>query len=138
MIEKLQRLRLLRDDETQAKAERDKILEDLQIVKYLKEIQEKKDILELEIRDEYETKYNETGEKKFGQIGIRITKKLNYEKVDAIDWALENMKVAVYTDLDKKQFETFAKINNLDFVTIDEVPTVTIPTVIKEEEEKNE
>ncbi len=81
--------------------------------------------------------YTETGEKKLiGGLGIRITNKLNYNKVDAIDWALDNMKVAVYTELDKKQFENYAKCNELEFVKKIENIGVTFPKEFKGSELK--
>ena len=43
------------------------------------------------------------------------------------------MPIAIKRVLDKKQFETFAKANELNFVEIEEIPTATIPTEIKNE-----
>ena len=131
MNQKLQKLRLLRDDETQTKEELNKLMNEIPAFKALEEIREKKVILESEIRNEVIEKFKETGEKKFGQLGIRISKVPIYEPEQAMTWAESNMPIAIKKVLDKKQFETFAKINNLDFVTIDEVPTATIPSEIK-------
>lgn len=133
MNEKLQKLRLLRDDETQAKAEINKLMNEMPIFKTLDEIREKKVLLENELREEAVKKFLVTKEKKFGQIGIRISKIPFYEISEAMIWAEENMPVAIKKVLDKKQFETFAKVNDLDFVKIEEIPTATIPTEIKEE-----
>ena len=133
MNQKLQKLRLLRDDETQAKAEVNKLINEIPAFKDLEEIRNKKELLEQEIREEVINKFKETGEKKFGQLGIRISKKLVYEPNDAMAWAKDYMQIAIKTVLDRKQFETFAKVNNLDFVKVEEIPTATIPTEIKDE-----
>lgn len=78
-------------------------------------------------------KFKETGEKKldFG-LGIRVTTKLNYEENDAIKWSKENMPIAIKEVIDKKQFDTFAKGNELDFVEKIENITVTFPKELKE------
>ena len=133
MNEKLQKLRLLRDDETQAKEEVNKLINEMPVFKTLEEIREKKVLIEQELRDEIVEKFKETGEKKFGQLGIRISKVPIYEPEQAMTWAESNMPIAIKRILDKKQFETFAKVNDLDFVEIEEIPTATIPTEIKEE-----
>ncbi len=84
-----------------------------------------------ELRIDAEEEFKETGNKKLlGGIGIRILTKLNYEEKDAIDWAGTKMPVALKTVLDKKQFETFAKTNELDFVNKEEKVSVTFPKEI--------
>ena len=88
--------------------------------------------LKNDIQNKALLEYTSTGEKKLSNgLGIRVTTKLNYDKVDAVDWALDNMKVTVYTELDKKQFETYAKTNDLDFVEKVETPSVTFPKELK-------
>ena len=83
------------------------------------------------IRNQAESEYAETKQKKLlGGIGIRILSKLEYEESDAMDWAKEKMPVAIKTILDKKQFETFAKTNDLDFVNKTEKVSVTFPKEI--------
>ena len=58
-------------------------------------------------------------------LGIRITKKLVYAPDDALAWAKEHdMALA----LDTKAFEKIAKVSPPQFVTVEEVPSVTIPT----------
>jgi len=76
--------------------------------------------------------FRETGEKKLlGGIGIRILTSLKYDEQAAIDWADAKMPVALKTILDKKQFETYAKSTDLDFVKKVESICVTIPKVIE-------
>ena len=76
--------------------------------------------------------FKETGEKQItGGMGIRILKKLEYDPVEAFNWALEH-KMAL--QLSKKEFEKLAKINEAlqeDFVRITEEPSATIPKEIK-------
>ncbi len=75
--------------------------------------------------------FEKTKEKKLlGGIGIRILSKLIYSESDAMNWANENMPVALKTVLDKKQFETFAKSSELDFVDKEEKISVTFPKEI--------
>lgn len=89
--------------------------------------------LKKEISDKSVDKFKETGEKKldFG-LGIRVTNKLEYDEDSAIEWASNNMPIAVKQVIDKKQFETFAKGNELDFVEKIENITVTFPKELKE------
>lgn len=76
--------------------------------------------------------FRETGDKKLlGGIGIRILTSLKYDNQDAIDWADTKMPVALKLVLDKKQFETYAKNTDLDFVEKVENISVTIPKEIK-------
>lgn len=89
--------------------------------------------LKKQISDESITKFKETGEKKleFG-LGIRVSNKLNYSEDAAIRWAKLNMPIAVKEVIDKKQFETFAKGNELEFVDKIESVLVTFPKELKE------
>ena len=140
MIEKLKSLKGLRELELKHREEKEKLLQEflkgLVVVRELERVKQLREELETEIRDEAISKFKETGEKKFGQIGIRLTKRLDYENEKALTWAGLNMPIAVKKVLDKKQFETFAKVNELDFVNIEEIPTATIPTEIKTEDLK--
>lgn len=80
------------------------------------------------VKEQAETQYKETGEKKLmGGIGIRILTKLDYASQEAIGWAKTNMPIAVLEVLDRKQFETFAKNNDIAFVTKEESVCVTFP-----------
>ncbi len=93
--------------------------------------QEVEEELKGELRIDAEQEFKETGNKKLlGGIGIRILTKLLYEEKDAIYWAGSKMPVALKTVLDKKQFETFAKTNDLDFVNKEEKVSVTFPSKI--------
>ncbi len=83
------------------------------------------------VRIEAIEEFKETGNKKLlGGIGIRILSKLIYTESDAVKWAEENMPVAIKKVIDKKQFETFAKSSELDFVDKEEKVSVTFPTEI--------
>jgi len=55
---------------------------------------------------------------------------LNYTQELAINWAKENMPVAIKEVLDKKQFEAFAKSNDVEFVEKEESICVTFPKEI--------
>jgi len=58
-------------------------------------------------------------------VGIRATETLIYEDYAAFSWAVEhNMALT----LDKKAFEKIAKVSLPDFVTVEEVLTVTLPS----------
>lgn len=58
-------------------------------------------------------------------LGVRVTQSLVYDADTAFQWAQEH-KMAL--SLDKRAFETIAKVSPPEFVTVEEVPTVTIPT----------
>lgn len=78
-------------------------------------------------------KFKETGEKKLDHgLGIRESTKLIYDENEAIDWAKENMPVAIKQAIDKKQFEGYAKDKELEFVEKEEKITVTFPKELKE------
>ena len=130
MIEKLKHLKKLRELEADAKAKRDKIIEALPIVIELQLIREAKELNENLIRTEAISKYNLTGEKKFGQVGIRITTNYMYTEENALNWAKEH---DLCLALDKTAFKKQLKVQLLEFVQTEEVPTATIPTQIKEE-----
>lgn len=77
-------------------------------------------------------KFKENGDKKLeGGLGIRVSNKLIYKEENAIEWANDNMSVAIKKSIDKKQFETYAKDNELDFVDKEEKITVTFPKELK-------
>ncbi len=89
--------------------------------------EEIKEVVRIEAIEEFE----KTGQKKLlGGIGIRILSKLNYSESEAMTWADENMPIAIKRVLDKKQFETFAKSTELDFVEKEEKTSVTFPKEI--------
>lgn len=84
------------------------------------------------IRNEATQEFKDTGEKKLlGGVGIRVSTKLDYIEDEAMSWAKLHMSVAVKEILDKKQFEAFAKTNDLDFVKKEEQVSVTFPKEIK-------
>lgn len=83
------------------------------------------------IKIEAEKEFERTGQKKLlGGIGIRVSNVMDYSTEDAIVWAKENMPVAVKEVIDKKQFESFAKENDLDFVEKEKRISVTFPKEI--------
>lgn len=83
------------------------------------------------IRIEAVEEFDKTGQKKLlGGIGIRVLSKLIYSESDAMTWADENMPIAIKKVLDKKQFETFAKGTELEFVDKEEKASVTFPKEI--------
>ena len=132
MIKQLMKLKELRDLELKTKTQRDKEIESLPIVEEFEIIKQERETIEREIRELAINKYNETGLKKFGQIGIRITTKYNYDDLEALTWAKShNLCLA----LDKIAFKKQLKVQPLDFVEVQEVPIATIPTEINGEEE---
>lgn len=75
------------------------------------------------------TKFNETGLKALdGGIGIRIMTVLNYDPIQALNWAKEK---DLFLRLDTTSFEKVAKTGEIDFVKIEERTTVTFPKHIK-------
>lgn len=131
MIEKLNKLKQLRELEQKTKAERDSQIEKLPIVTEFSIIKSERETIEREIREEAINKFKQTGEKKFGQIGIRITAKYIFDELDALTWAKEH---DLCLALDKTAFKKQLKVQPLEFVKVEEVPIATIPTEIKEEE----
>lgn len=84
-----------------------------------------------EIKLEAIEEFSKTSQKKLlGGIGIRVTSKLFYNEKEAINWAKTNMPVAIVENIDKKQFESFAKTNDLNFVEKQETIGVTFPKQI--------
>lgn len=129
MQEGLIKLKNLRELESKTKAARDQIIENLPVVKELQIIKDEKEKVEKEIRETAINQFIATGEKKFGQVGIRITTKYEYEDAAALNWAKDhNLCLA----LDKVAFKKQLKVEALDFVEAVETPIATIPTEIKE------
>jgi hypothetical protein len=70
------------------------------------------------------TSIEKTGAKKITHgIGVRIVKELVYEPEKALQWAKHH---DMCLNLDTKAFETLAKTQSMDFVTILETPQGTI------------
>lgn len=130
IIEKLNKLRLLRWLESTKKQERDEMIRGLAIVNEIEVIKSDRENIEAELRETAVTKYLETGLKRFGQLGIRITTKYDYDDSEALEWAKKH---ELCLALDKTAFKKQLKVQPLDFVKSSEVPTATIPTEIKEE-----
>lgn len=100
----------------------------------LKMFEEENEKLRSQISAEAKTKYIETGNKKLDYgIGIRVMNKLSYDDEKAIEWAKENMPIAIKQTIDKKQFETYAKTTELDFVDKSDEITITFPKEFKNE-----
>ncbi len=94
-------------------------------------LKNKQEDIKATLWDQAEREFEETKQKKLlGGIGIRVLTKLNYEEGEAMIWAGLNMPVAIKKVLDKKQFESFAKTNELDFVKKEEKVSVTFPSEI--------
>ena len=94
-------------------------------------LKNKQEDIKATLWDQAEREFEETKQKKLlGGIGIRVLTKLNYEEGEAMIWAGLNMPVAIKKVLDKKQFESFAKTNDLDFVKKEEKVSVTFPSEI--------
>lgn len=86
-----------------------------------KDIEEIKSALGIEAMKVYE----ETGSKKpGGGLGIRVSKKISYDKDKALEYAKEK---DMFLTLDVKAFEKVAADLGLDFVTIGSVASVTFP-----------
>lgn len=70
--------------------------------------------------------YEATGKKALGHgVGIRVQKRLRYDRDQALRWAYANRKALA---LDAKAFEKIAKDDDtIDFVVTEEEPTVTLP-----------
>jgi len=126
--QKIQKLRELRELRSYTNKEMSDFLEALPLTERIREIRLNIEELEQDIRDEAIVMYNKTGEKKFGQIGIRMMTKYDYDEFKALDWAKEhNLCLA----LDKSAFKKQLKVSPLEFVDVSEIPTATIPTEIK-------
>lgn len=134
--EKIQKLK-----ETQDKLEyMNKILKDKsdafekenkELLSSMATLQENISDIKFDLTKEASAEFIETGEKKLlGGIGIRIMNRLSYNPEAAIIWAHNNMPVAIKKTIDKKQFEVYAKANDLDFVERQESITVTFPKEI--------
>ena len=121
----------LQDKLSQKRAEFDEQNRDLieSIITSDTDIESQKD----SIKEDAKLEFKETGIKKLlGGIGIRVLNKISYSNENAINWAKDNMPVAIKEVLDKKQFETFAKSNDLGaWVTKEESVSVTFPKEIK-------
>ena len=81
-------------------------------------------VLDACIRSLAVEEYNKTGSKSPAPgIGIRVTKRLEYDEDVALEWARTNAPVLVVESLDKKGFE---KLAPAEIVTVEECPTATI------------
>lgn len=73
--------------------------------------------------------YTQTGEKKHKLgLGIRITTKLTYDDIQALNYCKSHDFALTY---DKKKFDKLAKIQDIEFVQKEEVVTATLPSNIK-------
>ena len=59
-------------------------------------------------------------------VSVRVTQSLVYDTATAQKWAFTHRSDLL--TLDKKEFEKVAKVTPLAFVTLEEVPTITIPS----------
>lgn len=80
---------------------------------------------EADVRERALGIYEEVGDKiPHPAVTIKMYTVLNYEDLNALDYAREHLPKAL--KLDKRTFETAAKVLNLDFVTIQQEPRATI------------
>jgi len=87
-------------------------------------IEHSKDIIKIEALEQYK----QTNIKKmYGGIGIRTVTKYNYDKKEALEWSKEH---GICLSLDEKQFKQIAKIQNVPFVKMEVLDTVTFPKEI--------
>ncbi len=130
--------------EMKAAKEEDNVLDKIEYERYDKYLEENKDLLEARkvlcekisgcadtIREIMLMHYNKHGVKKARcGVAIRLTKKLIYDVGVAFGWAKSACKIVVTPErLDVRAFEQMAKITDLDFVKIEEVPQATIPKI---------
>ena len=74
--------------------------------------------------------YAKTGNKAPAQgVGIRVVTKLEYDRVNAFNWAKEH---AIALKLDISAFEKIAKVSPPEFVIISPEPQATIATHLEE------
>lgn len=89
-----------------------------------------KDEIRVEAIKGYDVNNEERNKKPYDGIVIKDYKKIDYNTVQAVTWAKENMPVALKTILDKSTFEKFAKSNpeeeSLSFVEFRIEPMATI------------
>lgn len=89
---------------------------------------------ENEIRDAAIVLFKKNGEKKLeGGVGIRVMKLLEYDDEKAFSWANEH---SLALALDKRAFEKIAKADDIDFVSITDFISATIPRELNVMEEK--
>ena len=143
-LEKLKEFKVQRDAVEKIKeamdAEQQKFNEAHKVeIVSLAQNRERLNLMEDGLRDLALEEYALTKDKKLtGGMGIRILKKLDYESDKALIWAEQHH---IGLTLDKRAFESFAKSQEadlkkakLDFVTIREEATATIPKEIKIED----
>lgn len=79
------------------------------------------------LREAILVEFKATGNKKPAPgCGVRVSTVLRYEPQAALTWAETNAPAAIKRTLDAKAFEALAKVQQLEFVTVEEVPTATI------------
>jgi len=101
------------------------------LIQYIEKVSNEENEMKEKVKIEAIEEFKKTGQKKLiGGIGIRVLSKLNYSESEAMTWADTNMPIAIKRVLDKKQFETFAKSTELDFVEKEEKVSVTFPKEI--------
>lgn len=79
------------------------------------------------LRDAAKEHYEVSGEKSFdSNIGVRVTKKLEYPIDKAVEWAETNAPVMIQKTVDKKAFESLPTVADLEFVTVKESVSAVI------------
>jgi hypothetical protein len=67
-----------------------------------------------------------------GGFKIQQKTKVEYDKLKAVDWCIDNAKACL--KIDEKSFKSIAKSQKLDFYKESKEPQVTVPGVIKLED----
>lgn len=117
--------------ETYKKEMEDFTTKNAELIAGIEFVSGKQEEIKEDLRIEAIEEFKKTGKKKLmGGIGIRILSKLIYSESDAMNWADKNMPIVIKKVIDKKQFETFAKGTDLDFVEKEEKLSVTFPKEI--------
>ncbi len=113
-----------RQIEAMQKAFEETHFDDLLVVKELTEIA---DEYEQFLREQAIAHYERTGEKTLDEnLGVRVTTKLEYEMPLAVAWCDQNAPVLVQKVIDRKVFEKFPGVADLEFVTKIETPSAVL------------
>jgi hypothetical protein len=92
------------------------------------------DTAEHELKDLVIENYKETGVKSYDkEVGVRVSVSLSYDQPAAVSWAKTNAPIMIVESVDKKQFEAYAKANELPFVEKVEKISAVIASVLTEQ-----
>lgn len=86
------------------------------------------------LREQIVAAYTPGGEKKIDDnLSVRVTKKLKYDQMKAVEWAETNAPVMIVKNVDKKAFEAMPTVTDLDFVETEETVSAVISGLPKPE-----